>query len=204
MACDMQDIPVQQGRHPRLGRTRSLVHQLGMAHRCPGCTPVCPDHWSCNWQPVAAKRWLYRSCHRLRPGQTGCHSQQQEEDNKESAVTKQMIRYSSVAHVVSCMTASGDTQAEVSMLGSPDALDISCAPEKPGRQVQVKLPCVLTQLALAEQPFVCRTHSLMSVSQLGPSKLQVKQTSGKATAVPSVLSATPRNMRLCSSRQTSY
>ena len=103
---------------------------------------------------------------------------------------KLTLCHSSFAHQVSCETGSGDTQAEGSTRGSPDSSDISCAPEKPGRHVQVKLPCVLTQLALAEQPAVCRTHSLMSMLQLGPSNLQAKCASGKATAVNSVLSVT--------------
>ncbi len=110
--------------------------------------------------------------------------------NKDSADFKLVVCNSSIAHHVSCMIAVGDTQAEGSGLGSPDAPVISCPPEKPGRQVQVKPPCVLTQLALVAQPAVCRTHSLMSMLQLGPSNLDAKYASVKASAVSFVLDVT--------------
>ena len=102
------------------------------------------------------------------------------------------------------MIAGGDTQAEGSGLGSPDASVITCPPEKPGRQVQVKPPCVLTQLALVAQPAVCRTHSLMSMLQLGPSNLNTKCASVEASAVISVLDVTAGSVQLRASTQTSY
>ena len=191
MSCDVNATPVQQERHRQWGHTQSRVHQLGMARRCPGCTPVYPGRWSCSWLPVAAEKCLYRSCHHLHQGQAGRHSQQHEKGAKDSVNTKLMPRNSNFAHHVSCKIACSDKQRQGNTLGSSDAADMACPPEKPGRQVQVKPPCVLTQLALVAQPAVCRTHSLMSMLQLGPSYLQAKCAADKVYAATSVPSVTP-------------
>ena len=45
------------------------------------------------------------------------------------------------------------------------------SPEYPYQQAQLKLPLVLVQPAFAAHPAVPRTHSLMSMSQPGPSYL---------------------------------
>jgi hypothetical protein len=50
------------------------------------------------------------------------------------------------------------------------------SPVNPGKQLQSKLPWVLTQAALLTQLLVPRTHSLISMLHFGPSYLTHRKT----------------------------